>query len=97
MILRLILYFLRFSIFVKNNDLTCHNQDSKHVPKTLFDRISLIHLVMILNQQLLTLYLIFRVLNLVSLCNIIKEVRDGIFWFGRHHKVKLFVYLLLRE
>jgi hypothetical protein len=97
MILTLILYFLRLSIFGINNDLGGDNQDSKHVSEALFDRISLVHFVMILNQQLVTLNLIVRVLQLVSLCNIIKEVRDGIFWLGRYHKVKLFVYLLLRE
>ena len=95
MILRLILYFLR--LLAINADLGSDDQDSKHISKALFDRISLVHLVMILNQQLITLYLFFRVLNLVRLCNIIKEVRDGIFRLGRHHKVKLFVYLLLRE
>jgi hypothetical protein len=95
MILRLILYFLR--LFVINTDLGSDDQDSKHISEALFDRISLVHLIMILNQQLITLNLFFRVLNLVRLCNIIKEVRDGIFGLGRHHKVKLFVYLLLRE
>ena len=97
MILRLILYFLRLPIFVINLDLGCDDQDSEHIPKALFDGISLIYLVMILNQQLITLYLFFRVFNLVRLCNIIKEVRNGIFGLSRHHKVKLFVYLLLRE
>ena len=97
MILRLILYFLRLPIFVINLDLECDDQDSEHIPKALFDGISLVHLIMILNQQLITLYLFFRVFHLVRLCNIIKEVGNGIFGLGRHHKVKLFVYLLLRE